>query len=54
MEGKQYGEVHVDVVVNFSSQVIFIFSFVSTSLAYSTMPKNKEKISWDKNLTIRA
>ena len=43
MEGKQYGEVHVDVVVKFSSQVIFIFSFVSTSLAHSTMPKNKEK-----------
>ena len=43
MEGEQYGEVHVDVVVNFSSQVIFIFSFVSASLAYNTMPKNKEK-----------
>ena len=25
MEEKQYGEVHVDVVVNFSSQEIFIF-----------------------------
>ena len=32
------------VVVNFFlSQVIFIFSFVSTSLEYITNPKTKEK-----------
>ena len=45
MEGNQHGEMHVDVTVNFLSRVpvIFIFSFVSTSLAYSTMPQNKGK-----------
>ena len=32
------------VVVNFLSQVVLIFSFVSTSLAYITVPKNKRKI----------
>ena len=31
------------VVVNFLSQVIFYFSFVSTSLAYITIPKIKRK-----------
>ena len=41
---------HVDVVVNFTSQVIFIFSFVSTSLAYIAILKNKRKrkITWDR------
>ena len=43
MEGNQHGEMHVDITVNFLSRVIFIFSFVSTSLAYSTMPQNKGK-----------
>ena len=41
-------DVHADsfivhVVVNCLSQVIFIFSFVSTLLAYITIPKNKRK-----------
>ena len=41
------------VVVNFLSQVIFYFCFVSTSLTYVTIPKNKRKtkIAWDKKLT---
>ena len=43
MEGNQRGEMHVDIAVNFLSWVIFIFSFVSTLLAYSNMPKNKGK-----------
>ena len=40
------------VVVNFLSPVIFIF-FVSTSLAYITIPQNKRKtkITWNKKLT---
>ena len=43
----------VYVVVNFLSQVIFIFPFVLTSLAYINIPKNKRKtkITWDKKLT---
>ena len=32
---------YIYVVVNFLSQVIFIFPFVSTSLAYINIPKNK-------------
>ena len=41
------------VAVNFLSQVIFIFFFVLTSLAYITIPKNKRKtkITWNKKLT---
>ena len=46
---------HVYVVVNFLSQVIlFLFSFVSTSLTLYTLPypkKRKTKITWDKNLS---
>ena len=34
---------NVYVVVNFLFQVIFIFAFVSTSLAYITIPKDKRK-----------
>ena len=43
----------IHVVVNFLSQVIFIFPFVLTSLAYINIPKNKRKtkITWDKKLT---
>ena len=44
---------YINVVANFSSQVIFIFSFVSTLLAYITKHKNKRKtkITCDKKLT---
>ena len=45
---------YVYVVVNFLSQVVsFIFSFVSTSLAYITIPRNKGKlkITCDKKST---
>ena len=40
-------------VVKFSSKGNFYVSFVSTSLAYITIPKNKRKtkITWDKKLT---
>ena len=38
---KEY--IYIYVVVNFLSQVIFIFPFVSTSLAYIIIPKNKRK-----------
>ena len=43
----------VYVVVNFFISHHFCFSFVSTSLAYITIPKNKTKtkITWDKKLT---
>ena len=45
--------IYIYVVVNFLSQVIFMFFVVSTSLAYITIPKNKGniKITWDKKLT---
>ena len=36
--------VHVYVAVNFLFQVIFVFTFVSNSLAYITKPKNNGKI----------
>ena len=40
-------------VVNFFTSGNFSFSFVSTSLAYITIPKNKRKTksTWDKKLT---
>ena len=39
------------VVVNFFSfQVIFILAFVSTSLAYITIPKNKRKTKINYNI----
>ena len=41
------------VAVNSLSQVIFIFPFVSISLAYITLPQNKRKtkLNWDEKLT---
>ena len=41
------------VVANFFVSGNFYFSFVSTSLAYISIPKNKRetKITWDKKLT---
>ena len=39
------------VVLNFFSfQVVFIFAFVSTSLAYITIPKNKRKTKINYNI----
>ena len=52
-----FSQIHnIYVAVNFLTQVIFIFSFVSTcSLVYTAILKNKRKIkikiTWDKKLT---
>ena len=46
-------QTNVSAVVNFFISGYFYFSFVSTSLAYITIPKNrrKRKIAWDKKLS---
>ena len=43
IEDIQVKQKYVYVVVNFLSQVIFMFFFVSTSLAYITIPKKQRK-----------
>ena len=43
MKNKAYKIINGYAVVKFLCRVIFYFSFVSTSLAYITIPKNKRK-----------